>query len=94
MNNNAKEKYMNNEEKKPLDGEVQGGEATPSATPVKEGKANAGWWAGLTQGVKIAIIAGAAVLLVAIILLVVLLAGGKAPDSGDGGNDKSEAKRS
>lgn len=87
MNNNAKEKYMNNEEKKPLDGEVQGGEATPSATPVKEGKANAGWWAGLTQGVKIAIIAGAAVLLVAIVLLVVLLAGGKAPDSGDGGND-------
>ena len=86
MNKNAKEIYMNNEEKKPLDGEVQDGDVTPAA-PKKEEKANTGWWAGLTQGVKIAIIAGAAALLVALVVLVVLLAGGKAPDNGDGGND-------
>lgn len=83
---------MNNEEKKPLEGEVQA-ENVSSDTIANVSKGNSGGgWSSLAKNVKIAIIAGISLLLVGIIALTLILTlggdnGGNGGNIGDGGNE-------
>ena len=81
---------MNNEENKPIEGEVTEQQAKSGAT-VKEPKGTTGGgWSGLAQNVKIAIIAGISILVVGIIALTLILTLGNNGSGGPGGGDNND----
>ena len=89
---------MNNEENKPLEGEVTEQKSSSEAT-VKEPKgATGGGWSGLAKNVKIAIIAGISLLVVGIIALTLILTLGGTGNGGPGvsgdGNDGDSSSNS
>ena len=74
---------MNNEEKNPSVGEEAVNQPETSANETAK---PTGWWAKLTKGAKIGIIAGISALVVAIVALVIVLLGngGEGPNGPDG----------
>ena len=79
---------MNNEENKPLEGEVTEQKSNSNAPTTEPKGATGGGWSSLAKNVKIAIIAGISLLVVGIIALtLVLTLGGNNGGPNEGGNE-------
>ena len=75
---------MNNEEKKPTQGEEVTTTATSAASEKGSTSGFGGWWKSLATGAKAGLIAGVSCFVIAVVVLVVVLLGGKGPDGPDG----------
>lgn len=78
---------MNNEEKKPLEGEISESVSNSDASAKESKGATGGGWSSLAKNVKIAIIAGISLLIVGIIALTLILTLGDGNDGPDGGGN-------